>query len=169
MENRGLTESGRFPGFLGFRGSGRFRGFPGRVPVPARSGPGAGSWPDPEIGGFRGPDLAVFGVQIWPFSGSGIRGKSTHSATMVSVVSSSWDPDFGGFLPDLAKSGVPAQKNPVPGTPKSGRFRGPGTPDPGPRFGRFRGPAQIPGFRGPGPISGISPDFEISGTLGPKT
>ena len=149
MENRGLTESGRFPGFLGFRGSGRFLGFPGGVPVPARSGPGAGSWPDPEIGGFRGPDLAVFGVQIWPFSGSGIRGKSTHSATMVSVVSSSWDPDFGGFLPDLAKSGVPARKNPGPRDPEIWQISGSRDPGSG---------AQI------WPISGSGPDSGISGS-----
>ncbi len=77
------------------------------------------------IRGFRGPKTGVFGVPKPGFSGSGIRGKSTLSATMVSVVSSSWDPDFGRFLPDLVKFRVPGQKNPGPGRPEIGVFRGP--------------------------------------------
>ena len=153
-----------FWGFGGFGGFGRFRGFRGL----ARSGvfqggsqfrPDLGIWPDlPNLGFFRGPESGVSGVEIWPFSGSQIRGKSTLSATMVSVVSSSWDPDFGRFFPNLTKSGVPGQKNPGPGGSKSGVFWG--------RNLGFFG-VQNRGFLGSWPDSGISgfwpdfPDFRV--------
>lgn len=115
------------------RSGARFRPDPGRGPDLARNG---------EIRGpGRGRNLAVFGVRNRGFPGSQIRGKSTLSATMVSVVSTSTDPDFGHFLEILRKSGVPARNFGAPGTPGIGRFRGPG--DPG-----FR--AQIWPFSGSG-------------------
>ena len=115
---------GRFRGFRGLARSGVFRGG-------SQFRPDLGIWPDlPNLGFFRGPESGVSGVQIWPFSGSQIRGKSTLSATMVSVVSSSTDPDFGRFFQILTKSGVPGQKNLgfpgskiwVSGGPKTGFF-----------------------------------------------
>ena len=109
-----------------------------------------------EIRGFRGPKSGVFGVQNRGFPGSQIRGKSTDSATMVSVVSSSWDPDFGHFLPDLAKFGVPARKNPGPGDPEIRGFRGPKSGISGVRNPGFPG-SGTRDFRGPGP--GIFRDF----------
>jgi hypothetical protein len=161
LKNRDFRKSSilglyRFWQISRFPGSGRFRGFPGRVPVPARSGPGPDPGPDPEISGFRGPDLAGFGVQIWPVSGSGIRGKSTHSATMVSVVSSSTDPDFGEDLQILAKSGLPARISRDPRDPEIWRFRALGDPGSGPRNLGFPGPGRDPGFLGFGQISQIS-------------
>jgi len=72
---------------------------------------------------------------------------------MVSVVSSSWDPDFGRFFPNLTKSGVPGQKNPGPGRVEIWVFWGPKS--------GFFGVRNL-GFLGSGPdfgISGIWPDF----------
>jgi hypothetical protein len=84
---------------------------------------------------------------------------------MVSVVSSSTDPDFGHFLTFLTKSGVPGQKNLGPGDPENGRFRGPREA----RFPGFRG--QISGFprarfRGPGARFRV---FRVLGVGVPKT
>jgi len=142
-----------------FRGGSQFR-------------PDLGIWPDlPNLGFSGGPESGVSGVEIWPFSGSQIRGKSTLSATMVSVVSSSWDPDFGRFFPNLTKSGVPGQKNLGFWGSEIGVFRGPKSGFLGVRKRVFLGPGPDSGISGIWPISGISgiwPDFGFSGTLGPK-
>jgi len=121
-------------------------------------------------GPARGPRIGVSGVQNRPDPGSQIRGKSTLSATMVSVVSTSTDPDFGRFLEKIRKIGVPGQKNPGPGDPGNGRFRGSRGPGSGAQIrpdsgsgARFRDS----GVRGQ--ISRFWPDSDISGTLGPKT
>ena len=176
-ENLGNTGFYYFWGFGGFVGFGRFRVFRGL----ARSGvfrggsqfrPDLGIWPDlPNLGFFRGPESGVSGVQIWPFSGSQIRGKSTLSATMVSVVSSSTDPDFGRFFQILTKSGVPGQKNlGFPGS-KIWVFRGPKSGFLGVRKRVFLGPGPDSGISGFWPdfgFSGFWPDFGFLGTLGPK-
>ena len=142
-----------------FRGGSQFR-------------PDLGIWPDLPNLGFSGvPDPGFSGVQNRGFPGSQIRGKSTLSATMVSVVSSSTDPDFGRFFQILTKSGVPGQKNlGFPGS-KIWVFRGPKSGFLGVRKRVFLGPGPDFGFWRFWPISGISgvwPDFGFSGTLGPK-
>ena len=160
-----------FLGFLGFWVSGiwPFSGIP-------REGPSSGQIRDlAEIwqiwGSGPGSRIRVFGVQNPGFPGSQIRGKSTLSATMVSVVSTSRDPDFDEDLEILRKSGVPARKKRAPGTPKSGRFRGPGTPDSGAQIWQFSGSGarfrdfgvrgQISGFRGFGQISGFRVPWDL--------
>ena len=161
IKNRESGKSGfwDYTGFGGFGGFGRFRGFRGL----ARSGvsrggsqfrPDLGIWPDlPNLGFSRGPESGVSGVQNRGFPGSQIRGKSTHSATMVSVVSSSWDPDFDEDLEILTKSGVPGQKNLGPGRVEIWGFRGPKSGVSGVRNLGFSGFWQI------SQISGFWPDF----------
>ena len=78
---------------------------------------------------------------------------------MVSVVSSSWDPDFGRFFPNLTKSGVPGQKNLGFWDPENRVFRGPKT--------GFSG-VRKPGFPGSWPdfgFSGFWPDFGVLAVL----
>lgn len=130
-----------------FRGGSQFR-------------PDLGIWPDlPNLGFSRGPESGVSGVRNRGFPGSQIRGKSTLSATMVSVVSSSWDPDFGRFFPNLTKSGVPGQKNLGFWGSEIGVFRGRNLGFPGVRNRDFLGSG--PDFG----ISGFWPDFGVLAVL----
>ena len=73
---------------------------------------------------------------------------------MVSVVSSSWDPDFGRFFPNLTKSGVPGQKNLGFWDPENRVFRGPKTGFSG-VLARFRVFGVLARFRGFGGFGGF--------------
>jgi hypothetical protein len=164
VEKQTFPEYPGFGRFWGFRDSGVWpdSGIPGRGPSSGqiRDLAGIGQiW-----GPGRGPESGVFGVRNRGFPGSGIRGKSTLSATMVSVVSTSTDPDFEEDLEKIRKSGVPARKKRAPGTPKSSWFRGPRGPRiPTPDFGFFGVRGQISGFRGFRQISGFRGFSQISG------